>query len=251
MESHTHEPKKSFFEKYQTFFSLIIAGLLIAGGIVLSKTLPAQNSDSGTNQNAPQGQTEDQVKNELVSIAKNIGLDKKEFTACLDTRAQEAKITDALTLAGRSGVTGTPTFFVITRTFNADNTVATEKQFPIVGARDKDTIMKAIESGTAPADQPANPGERIILSDSDHYTGAKNAAVTIVEYSDIDCPFCKRAKPVVDEILQSHPEYGFVYRHSPLAQLHPWAPYKAEATECAFAQGGENSFWKYLDIISK
>jgi protein-disulfide isomerase len=73
----------------------------------------------------------------------------------------------------------------------------------------------------------------------------------LVEYSDIDCPFCKRAKPATDKLLKEHPEYGFVYRHFPLAQLHEFAAYKAEASECIKYSDGDTGFWKFLDVITK
>jgi protein-disulfide isomerase len=94
-------------------------------------------------------------------------------------------------------------------------------------------------------------GERIVLSDSDHKMGPAQAEVTIVEYSDIDCPFCKAAKPILDEILREHPEFAFVYRHSPIVSLHPFAAYKAEASECVTDLAGKDAFWKFLDLAVK
>jgi protein-disulfide isomerase len=111
--------------------------------------------------------------------------------------------------------------------------------------------MNAIENGKTPEGQPTVSGEKIVLTESDHWMGPKNASVVIVEYSDIDCPFCKRAKPTIDEILKENPEYAFVYRHAPLVQLHPYAAYKAQATECILETDGVEGFWKFLDVIAK
>jgi protein-disulfide isomerase len=212
------------FEKYQNFIAIVICGLLIGGGIILSKTIP-QNNPSAQKQ-----QTESDVKKELLTTAKKFDIDKEKLAACLDSGAKKQTIADAVSLAEQSGVAGTPTFFIIKRTLGVDDRIVSEKQFPIIGARDKATILKSIEDGVSPEGQPTLSGEKIVLSDSDHWLGSRRASTIIVMYSDIDCPFCKRAEPVIQEILAEHPEFGFVYRHSPIASLHPFATYKAEAT---------------------
>ena len=90
------------------------------------------------------------------------------------------------------------------------------------------------------------------VSGDDHIRGDANAPVKIVEYSDTECPFCKRFHPT---LLQVMDEYGkdnkvaWVYRHFPLDQLHPKARKEAEATECAGELGGNDGFWKYLDRL--
>jgi len=76
---------------------------------------------------------------------------------------------------------------------------------------------------------------------SDHVFGNPDAPVTLVEYGDYECPYCGRAHPVVVEGLrQMGPEARFVFRHFPLAEMHPHAVAAAEAAEGAGAQG---EFW--------
>lgn len=77
--------------------------------------------------------------------------------------------------------------------------------------------------------------------------GAENAPVTIVEFSDYQCPFCKRAEPVIDEILAKYPDrVRVVYRHFPLDQIHPRARPAAEASLCAGEQG---KFWEFHEKL--
>ncbi len=86
------------------------------------------------------------------------------------------------------------------------------------------------------------------IASDDHIRGNPNAPVKIVEYSDMECPFCKRFHKTMK---QASTEYGnqvaWVYRHFPLDELHLKARKEAVASECAAEQGGNTAFWKYMD----
>lgn len=76
--------------------------------------------------------------------------------------------------------------------------------------------------------------------------GGEKAPVTIVEFSDYECPFCKRAEPTVQQVLKTYGDkVRFVYRHYPL-EFHAKARPAAEAAECANAQG---KFWEFHDKV--
>lgn len=115
-------PNKSFFEKYQLFIAVVICGILIGGGIVVASLVP---KTSGGEQAAPVAQSQDQVRKEMIKVAKDVGVDQKQFAVCLDSKKTEPRINDAVKLAEASGVSGTPTFFIIKN----------GKQFEILGAR--------------------------------------------------------------------------------------------------------------------
>jgi protein-disulfide isomerase len=83
----------------------------------------------------------------------------------------------------------------------------------------------------------------------DHKKGPAEADVTLVEYGDYECPFCGSAHQIVNEIEQiMGNRLRFVYRHFPLAQIHPHAELAAEAAEAAGAQG---KFWEMHDLLFK
>ncbi len=117
--------------------------------------------------------------------------------------------------------------------------------------------VQNLEKGTGTGSGTAAPGEAPQLNlsampeitDNDHIKGNRNAEVLLVEYSDLECPFCKSFHPTMQQILQ---EYGdkvaWVYRHYPLS-FHLNAQKEAEASECAAEQGGDDAFWKYVDAI--
>jgi len=90
------------------------------------------------------------------------------------------------------------------------------------------------------------------VSADDHILGNPNAEVVIVEYSDTECPFCKRFHETMHQVIDEYGKDGkvaWVYRHFPLTQLHSKAQIEAEATECAFDQGGNTAFWTYTDKV--
>ncbi|QQR60826.1 DsbA family protein [Candidatus Uhrbacteria bacterium] len=102
----------------------------------------------------------------------------------------------------------------------------------------------------APAAQaPVAAGPLKPVSANDHLLGPKNAKVTLVEYSDFQCPFCSRHLPTVKQALKDFPnEVNLVYRHYPLS-FHPEAQKSAEASECAAKLGGNDAFWKMHDEL--
>lgn len=90
------------------------------------------------------------------------------------------------------------------------------------------------------------------ISASDHIRGNPNAPVKIVEYSDTECPFCKRFHPTMQQAIDEYGKNGkvaWVYRHFPLDSIHPKARKESEATECAGELGGNAKFWAYVDRL--
>jgi Na+/H+ antiporter NhaA len=81
----------------------------------------------------------------------------------------------------------------------------------------------------------------------DHIRGPDEAPVTLLEYGDFECPYCGQAEAIVRELLQSFgADLRYVFRHLPLADVHPNAQTAAEAAEAAGAQG---KFWEMHDLL--
>lgn len=101
------------------------------------------------------------------------------------------------------------------------------------------------------AEKTAPNIENVIpISNDDHVRGDKNAPVQIIEFSDMECPYCKNFHQTMLKIMEEYGESGqvaWIYRHFPLEQLHPLAQKAAEASECAAKIGGNDIFWEYLN----
>lgn len=100
---------------------------------------------------------------------------------------------------------------------------------------------------TPPADQP------IVIADvtaKDHIRGKLDAPVKIVEFSDFECPFCKKHQATLQQLVADYGDkIAWVYRHFPLTSLHTQSVKEAEASECVAELGGEDAFWKFADKI--
>jgi len=106
-------------------------------------------------------------------------------------------------------------------------------------------------TATAPT-QPAAAAPtpvNIAIKPTDYVRGSTNAPVTIFEYSDLECPYCKSFHPSVKRILSEYPgKVNWVYRHFPLS-FHVNAQKEAEAAECVGKLGGADAYWEFVDKI--
>src|SRR5260370_39140813 len=75
--------------------------------------------------------------------------------------------------------------------------------------------------------------------------GAATPVISIVEFSDLECPHCKLAQPILEKLVTDFPQVHYVFQQFPLpATLHPWAMKAAEYTDCA--RTDKAAFWQYL-----
>jgi protein-disulfide isomerase len=87
----------------------------------------------------------------------------------------------------------------------------------------------------------------VAVTKHDHLQGELNAAISLVEYGDYECPSCDDAQPTIKS-LQAHfgNQISFVFRNFPLREIHPWAEAAAEVAELAGTQG---KFWEMHDLL--
>lgn len=102
------------------------------------------------------------------------------------------------------------------------------------------------------AQEPTAPVEIIVkpVDSNDHIRGNADAPITWIEYSDLECPYCKKIHPDLVRLMDEYDgKVRWVYRHFPLDQLHSKARKEAEASECVASLGGEDAFWIFIDKI--
>lgn len=84
----------------------------------------------------------------------------------------------------------------------------------------------------------------------DHIIGSRDADVVIVEYTDLECPFCKQFDGTMKEVVKAYGgKVAWVIRNFPLQQLHPNAPKLALAAECVASLKGNDAYFKFIDSI--
>ena len=231
------------FEKYATPISIIIAGLLVGTGILLSKVVSGPSS----NTTAPTSNSAEDVLTHITTlpVLKKIGIKSKDLSACITNKSSEAAVANDVQLGQDAGLRGTPHMVVMMKKDGKDI------QFQLFGALDKSMIEQAIAEGKTP-DAQASYVEKFelqTLRPEDHIKGnVETAKAVLIEYSDIDCPFCKKVHPTLQSLVDNG-TIAWVYRHSPIPSLHPNAQVKAVAAECVSQLKGNDAFWQYLDTI--
>ncbi len=203
----------------------------------------------------------------FVKLAEKAGADTAKYTKCIDSKAKTATVEKSFGEAQKAGFSGTPSFqFVRT---------ATNEAFTLVGAQPFDQFASMIDTlvaGKKPeqpkadtaqqGDQkipfwataeglkpdPKRPGYNMA---GDEIRGNPDAKVVVVEFSDFQCPFCRRhfqeTEPTLDKTFVDTNKIMWVFKNFPLS-IHPQAPAAAVAAECASDQG---KFWQMHDLLFK
>jgi protein-disulfide isomerase len=194
----------------------------------------------------------------LEKYAQDIGLDLAKFKADLDSGKYKKQIASDQALANKVGARGTPNFFI--------------NGIKVVGAKPFAEFKKVIDGELSKAKgssyaarvkanykkaEPPKRNNRPPANDNtvykvpvgkSHVKGGKDAIVTIVEFSEFQCPFCSRVLPTMDKLLKEYDgKVRVAFKHLPLP-FHKDAPL---ASEAALAAGEQGKFWEYHDIMFK
>ena len=189
------------------------------------------------------------AKELFVGYAAGLGLDESAMTACLEsgqfTDAVEANAAEASAL----GISGTPMFFV--------------DGYPLNGARPFEHFELAVQyaeegrlaEAYAPAEQPpqepAGPAAPADVEIGDAFAiGDPDAPITIVEFTDFQCPFCVRHfQQTYPRIVEEYVDAGvvrYVFKDFPLNSIHPQAAEAAQAARCA---NDQDAFLEMHDLL--
>ena len=87
------------------------------------------------------------------------------------------------------------------------------------------------------------------LNANDHVRGDRNAPIVMIEYADLECPYCRQVHPTMQQLMKDYPgKVMWVYRYYPL-DFHQHAQAAAETAECVYTIGGNDKFWAFVDTV--
>ncbi|MFA6603284.1 MAG: thioredoxin domain-containing protein [Patescibacteria group bacterium] len=132
-------------------------------------------------------------------------------------------------------------FFILLSIVLKGNIVPAENKQPAPAAANVN------DQAAAPAEQPGEQvGEVAPVTSDDHVLGDVNAPVTLITYTDLQCPYCEKFHTTMQQVMADYKgKVRWVYRHFPLS-FHPFAMPAANAAECAAEQG---KFFEFADKI--
>ncbi len=201
-------------------------------------------------------------------LAKQLGLDVQKFQKDFDNPAFAKQIETDMKLGAELGVRGTPHFFINGQRVSGaqplnkfEEIVKAELEAAkklsqagvakdqIYGKRVAENFKSAPEPSQGNQPAPATVVQMVPVNQNDPVKGnTKDPLITIVEFSDFQCPFCSRVNPTLDQIMQSK-EYGdkvrIAFKQTPLP-FHKEAPIAHEAALAAHEQG---KFWEFHDAL--
>lgn len=121
----------------------------------------------------------------------------------------------------------------------------------VAGATTGDTATNTAQPTAPTNDEPEGDFSKVRpVTADEHILGDKSATLTLVEYSDFQCPFCQRVHPTIKRLLDDYAgKIRLVYRHFPLDSIHPQARPAAVASECVAKLGGNDAFWTFADEL--
>lgn len=196
----------------------------------------------------------------LKMTAKETGMSGRSYDKCIEDPAirtlveEDVNETSAIVAAAELQGIGTPFNLVVT-----DSQV-----IPVSGAYPYqffDTIIKEITTtgsvspetlaqyNVTEFDASVRDQFRPFNANSDHFRGNETAPIQIIEYSDLQCPYCSRIHPTLQQIIANNDNVVWVYRHLPLESIHPQAMPAALAAECVAKEEGNDAFWSFADTI--
>lgn len=208
--------------------AIIIAGFLIMIGILVSKGLDKNGSSS----------SEDKT------LSEQVGVNKDDFKKCLQETDLQKLVEDGSASADLAmkavpqNERGTPYSVIVGKNGS---------KAEVRGAYTIEDMRKLVAEVTSGKVTDPYKGEVPAVTSSDHIIGNADAPVVVIEYSDLECPYCKRFGGVMKQLVEeSGGQVAWVYRHW---IVHEGAVTKTAAAECVAKLKGEDAFWKYIDLV--
>jgi protein-disulfide isomerase len=185
-------------------------------------------------------------KSDLITYAKTLKLDIGQFQKSLNSREFQKQVELDAAFGKMLRVSGTPTFFI-----NGNKVVGAK---PYAEFKNMiDTLLAGKELPKAAPEKPNTPPVPVTdlkpnLSGVLNAKGLETAPITIVEYSDFQCPFCNRVVPTLDKLYKTYPDkIRIIFKQYPLSFHKDARP----AAKAALAAGRQGKFWEMYDMLFK
>src|SRR5262245_40293992 len=200
----------------------------------------------------------------LEKYASELGLDMNKFKSALDKEKNKERIKKDLDDAANFGARGTPNFFINGRNFRGAQPIDAFKEVINEEIKKADAKIAAgtprgklyasitgngLAKAAAPPPPPGQPDDKTRFRadvKGAPIKGAKDALVTIVQFSDFQCPFCSRVEPTINQVMTEYKgKVRVAWRDLPL----PFHPNAMPAAIAARAAGDQGKFWEMHDKI--
>ncbi|MCX6756470.1 MAG: thioredoxin domain-containing protein [Candidatus Nomurabacteria bacterium] len=207
--------------KLSTPQAIVLAAVLIVGAILIT------GSSMGSTKNK--------------TISEQVGVSKKDLAACVSKVDAEQTYKDKIAsviAAIPEDSRGTPYSIIIGK----DGVMTS-----VEGADSYENVKKMIDDAIAGKVVKKYDGKAALSEPTDHIQGNPNAAVTVIEYSDFECPYCKRFHPTMERIVkESNGNVKWILRQFP---IHQHSVEKLIAADCVGKIKGEDAYFKYADLL--
>ena len=207
--------------------------------------------------------------------ATEAGVDINKFKEAYKSKKFAAKVDEDMAVGNKVGANGTPAFRINGVTVSGaqpfdnfkkviDEQLAEAKKLLAAGTKSSDVYVQLTKknAGSAEQAQPQQPQQpaqkppeedtgvwKVPVASDDPQRGPKDALVTIVEWSEFQCPFCKKVEETLKQIVQTYPnDVRLVWKDNPLP-FHPRAKPAAIFARHAFKTKGEKGFWDAHDAL--
>ena len=190
---------------------------------------------------------------QLKAAAAELGLDSEAFDACLDNQTQRDLIIEDYEDGQKYGIRGTPNFVI--NGHLVQGLLPFESMSDIIDALIEEAETGSLPEGVqtalpSPTPQPTPTPDTNFDEETAATRGAEDAPITIVEFSDYQCPFCQRHyEQTMPQLLENYIDTGkvrYVFKDFPLTQLHPQAVEASMVAECA---GEQDAYWEMHDKL--
>lgn len=208
--------------KITTPMAIIVAGVLIMVGILLTGGLGGGNKEK--------------------TLSQQLGISKEKLIECIenfDEASFYSRVETSINSANKNESLGTPYIVIV-----GENNIKVE----IRGALEYESFKKSIDEISMGTAVSQYNGEIVIDEEGDHVYGNPKAPIKIIEYSDYNCSYCKKVHTTIEKLVdESNGGISWTFRHLPILGANSIA--KAIAGECVAQIKGNDAFWKYTKLI--